>query len=613
VDGLDYQLVRDLMARGRMPHFSQLATSGRFSPLATSTPPQSPVAWSTFVTGLDPGRHGIFDFIHRDPKTMQPFLSTSRTKASARKLVLGRWQFPLASGSVELLRRGEAFWEVLERHGVETAIIRMPANFPPSRTATRELSGMGTPDLLGTYGTFSLFTSEPPPPWGRTAPGGIIVPVDVLDGIVEAGIEGPENPYLVEPHKSRVDFTAHIDSGSRYVKLVVGTEQRLLRVGEWSDWVPVELKLLPFVTLAGECRFYLKQIQPYFEMYVSPINIDPMKPALPISTPLGYASELARATGRYYTQGMPEETKGLKTNVLSPREFLDQARIAGDENLRQYTYELNRLEDGFLFYYFGNIDQVSHMMWRAMDPDHPAYTSADGQYRTVVEDLYAGVDQLVGRTLSQLRPDDLLVVMSDHGFASWRRSFSLNVWLRDNGYLVTRDPTLPADAGPFGNVDWTRTRAYGLGLNGLYINVRGREAHGIVDPKARETLAAEIAARLEALIDPKTGARAVSRVFRREDVYHVEHTDDFAPDLVIGYAKGTRSSDDSSLGVTAGEAFTDNVSPWSGDHCIDPDAVPGILLTSRPLRKAAPSLQTLAAALVAEFGIAEFPVRAGEK
>ncbi len=260
VDGLDYQLVRDLMARGRMPHFEQLAKSGHFSALATSTPPQSPVAWSTFITGLDPGQHGVFDFIHRDPKTLKPFLSTARTQADARKIAIGRWQFPLAADRVESLRRGEAFWSVLERHGIETTIIRMPANFPPSRTATRELSGMGTPDLLGTYGTFSLFTSQPAPA-DRTAAGGIIVPVDVADGVIAAAIEGPDNPYLVEPHKTRVDFTAYIDSADRYVKLVVGNEQRLLRVGEWSDWVPVELPLLPFVKLTGECRFYLKQIR----------------------------------------------------------------------------------------------------------------------------------------------------------------------------------------------------------------------------------------------------------------------------------------------------------------------------------------------------------------
>jgi predicted AlkP superfamily phosphohydrolase/phosphomutase len=342
-------------------------------------------------------------------------------------------------------------------------------------------------------------------------------------------------------------------------------------------------------------------------MYASPINVDPLKPVLPISAPSGYASELARETGRYYTQGMPEETKALKAGLLSMPEFLEQARIAGDEARRQFSYVFGRFDSGFLFYYFGNIDQVSHMIWRSMDPGHPAYTPEDAQYRTVLEDLYSGIDELVGSTISRLRSDDLLVVMSDHGFASWRRSFNLNAWLRDHGYLVVRDSTRPGNGDAFDNVDWGRTRAYALGLNGLYINVRGREANGIVSDGDRERVAAEIGRRLEQAVDPATGARVVSRVFARENVSDESDIGALAPDLVVGYAKGIRASDESSLGVVTSEVFGDNMSAWSGDHCMDPATVPGVLLTSRPLRKSASSLQTLAAAIVAEFGIENFP------
>jgi predicted AlkP superfamily phosphohydrolase/phosphomutase len=614
VDGLDYELVSDLMARGRMPNFVRMTqTGGRFSALQTSTPPQSPVAWSTFITGVDPGRHGIFDFVHRDPKTMEPFLSTTRTVGGAWMVPIGRWQFPLRAGRVELLRRGETFWEVLERRGVETTIVRMPANFPPSGKATRELSGMGTPDMLGTYGTFSVFTSEPAPFGGKVVSGGTVVPVEIVGDAVRGAIEGPDNPFLVQPRKTQAGFTVYLDRQNGYAKLVVGNEERLLRVGEWSDWVPVELDLLPLKTLSGECRFYLKRIDPYFELYVSPINIDPLSPALPVSSPASYASELARATGRFYTQGMPEDTKSLKTGVLSPDEFLAQARITAAENRGQYQYVLDRFSDGLLFYYFGHVDQVSHMMWRAMDPGHPAYTAADWPYRSVVEDLYASIDTVVGETLARLGPGDLLVVMSDHGFMSWRRSFNLNSWLRDHGYLAVRDKDTRTDPGLFSNVDWTRTRAYGLGLNGLYINVLGREAHGIVDPGQRLALASEIANRLQETVDPGTGLRAISRVFRREDVYELRGDDDIAPDLIVGYAKWTRGSDDSALGAVPREVIVDNIDAWSGDHCVDPGIVPGILLTSRPLQRAAPSLQTLAAAIVAEFGVKRFPDRSEEK
>ena len=608
-DGLDYSLTRDLMAQGRMPNFKRLADRGSFAPLGTTIPPQSPVAWSTFITGLDPGVHGIFDFIHRDPQTLVPFLSTSKTEEGGRSLTFGKWQVPLSGGTVELLRQGQPFWEVLEERGVETTIIRMPANFPPSGTATRELSGMGTPDILGTYGTFSFYTSEPYAFAGRTLAGGAVYPVDVYEGAVRAAIEGPNNPFLVKPEKLRAEFTAYVDGQQKFAKIVAGDQERLLRVGEWSDWVPVDFDMIPTQGLRAEVRFYLKQLDPYFALYVSPPNIDPLEPALPISTPSDYAADLARATGRFYSQGMPEDTKGLKTGVLTPAEFLEQARLAGDENRRQYKYVLDGFRGGLLFYYFGNVDQVAHMMWRAMDPQHPGYNAErDKPYAHVVEELYVGLDAIVGETLDRMSADDLLVVMSDHGFTSWRRSFHLNSWLRDNGYLALADPRMTEDPGFFANVDWSKTRAYAMGLNGLYINLKGREKSGTVDAGNRTALMDEISAKLLQVIDPQTGAPAITKVYSRDKVYSSAGHDGIAPDLIVGYAKGTRGSDESVLGGMPPAVIVDNTDPWSGDHCMDHEAVPGILLTSRPLKKPAPSLQTLAAAILAEYGIDTFPV-----
>jgi predicted AlkP superfamily phosphohydrolase/phosphomutase len=364
---------------GPLPNLAKLSQTGSFAPLGSSIPPQSPVAWSTFITGVDPGQHAIFDFIHRDAKTLEPYLSTTKTEGAGRSIKIGKYQFPLSGGKVELLRRGEAFWEPLERQGVATNIMRMPANFPPSGTATRELSGMGTPDLLGTYGTFSFFTSEPFAFGGKSVSGGTVVPVDPNGGVVRASLEGPDNPFLAQPEKTRAEFVCYIDAGRRFVKLVAGSEERLLTIGEWSDWVPLELKMAAFQTLHAEARFYLKQLDPYFELYASPLDLDPLNPALPISTPSSYAAELAEATGRFYSQGMPEETKGLKTGVLTRDEFLAQAKIAGDEVKAQFHHVLNGFRDGLLFYYFGNVDQVSHMMWRARDPGHPAYDAAKGR------------------------------------------------------------------------------------------------------------------------------------------------------------------------------------------------------------------------------------------
>ncbi len=622
-DGLDYEITRALVERGEMPAFAQLAASGSFAPLGTSVPPQSPVAWSTFMTGLDPGGHGIFDFIHRDPATMIPYLSTTETASGGMSLTLGKYQFPLLGGSVELLRGGETFWEVLEEGGIPTTIIRIPANYPPSGTATRELSGMGTPDLVGTYGTFSYYTSDVLTA-NRDISGGDVYFVEPRDDVVEATLYGPDNPFLVEPEKVRSNFTVYLDAAHGTAKLVIGQgegdgssgdAERVLQVGEWTDWVPIDFELLPLQSLRGMARFYLRQLEPDFQLYVTPINLDPIDPALPISTPASYAAELAEATGRFYTQGMPEDTKSLQEGIFTREEFLAQARLAGDDVRRQYALVLDQFDDGLLFYYFGNVDQISHMLFRATDPGHPTYDpETDVEFLEVIEDLYRTMDAIVAETLAKVDDDTTVIVMSDHGFTSWRRAFHLNGWLRDHGYLQTRNPGMRNDPGFFANIDWAQTRAYGLGLNGLYLNLRGRERQGIVAPEARETLMTEIAEKLLATVDPLTGEPAITKVYTREEVYSSAGYDGVAPDLVVGYAKGTRCSSESSIGaVPPGAVIVDNLDPWSGDHCMDHEAVPGILLANKPLRRAVPSLQELAGAILAEFGIEDFPRRAEEE
>jgi predicted AlkP superfamily phosphohydrolase/phosphomutase len=621
-DGLDYALTKQMLDAGRLPNFARLAKSGSFTPLETTIPPQSPVAWGSFITGLDPGGHGLFDFIHRDAHTMAPYLSTTRTEPSKWTIKVGTRQFPLTSGSVTLLRDGHAFWESLESHGVHASILRMPDNFPPSGSASVELSGMGTPDLLGTYGTFAFYTSEPFAFAGRTVAGGTVHQVRIVDGTVRAELRGPDNPYRTTPQPVSVPFTAYVDTRARAAKLAIGAsgdEQRLLTVGEWSDWVPIEFPLidLPIVggsRLRGMCRFYLKQVDPYFQLYVTPINLDPMAPALPISTPRSFARDLARATGRFYTQGMPEDTKAFTAGVFDADEFLRQARLAQDEVRRQYRDVLDRFEGGLLFYYVGNVDQVSHMMWRSMDPEHPAYNAeTDARYRTVIEDLYVELDRMVGETLDRIARgpdahDTTLVVMSDHGFTSWRRTFHLNAWLEQNGYLSMRSGAA-RDVPLLGAIEWSRTRAYGLGLNGLYLNVAGRERHGIVDASARAALADEIATKLRQVIDPATGQAAIANVYPRDRAFRGVARPDIAPDLIIGYAKGTRGSNESALGEVPAEILTDNRDQWSGDHCMDPPAVPGVLFTSRPLKTRPARLQDVAGALLGELGIAPFPPR----
>jgi predicted AlkP superfamily phosphohydrolase/phosphomutase len=336
---------------------------------------------------------------------------------------------------------------------------------------------------------------------------------------------------------------------------------------------------------------------------VSPFNIDPMAPIFPISTPDSYAGELARDTGPYYTQGMPEDTFALAAGVLSPVEFLQQAAIAGGEILEQFPSVLDRFDRGLLFYYVGNGDLVSHMMWRSMDPDHPAYDAErDAPFADVVPSVYAEMDTLVSYALDHMGDDTLLIVMSDHGFTSWRRTFHLNAWLQQNGYLAVKDARLP-DLDALLNVDWAGTRAYGIGLNGLYINVAGRERDGIVSPTERDALLVEIAEKLATVVDPETGQPVLSRVYLRDETYADGGHREVGPDAVLGYTKGTLGSRPSALGAVGAKILTDNEDPWSGDHGMDPPDVPGILAASRPLKKPAANLRELRSSVLAEFGI----------
>jgi predicted AlkP superfamily phosphohydrolase/phosphomutase len=604
LDGLDYDLTSRLMAEGRLPGLARLARSGGFAPLGTAIPAQSPVAWSDFTTGHDAGVHGIFDFIHRDPATMEPYLSTSRTEPPKHVLKLGGWQFPLSGGKVELLRRGQAFWEVLEKRGVPTAVLRIPANFPPSGTAGHELSGMGTPDVLGGYGTFSYYTTDRLALLGRPVSGGNVYRVEETDGVIHAQLVGPDHPLKQQPEKLKTDFTIYLDPDRPAVELVVGGERRVLQQGEWSDWVPVSFDLLPTQHLPVEARFYLKQVHPQLSLYVSPLNFDPLAPALPISNPASFAAELARAGDRYYTQGMPEDTKALTAGVFDRQEFLDQARIAGDEVFRQFPYVLRRFPRGLLFYYWGNADLVSHMMWRPMDPGHPAYDPVkDPPFADAVPSAYQQADRLVGYALDHGDKDTLVIAMSDHGFTSWRRTFHLNAWLHQHGYLAVKDESLPAGRELLTNVDWTRTRAYGFGLNALYVNLKGREKFGIVDPADRGRLLAELKQSLETTIDPWSKKPAVGHLYLRDQTFSDGGQRATGPDAVIGYAKGTRGSDESALGEVEREVLTDNDKAWSGDHEMDSPAVPGILATSRPLKRPVRNLRELNAAVLAEYGV----------
>lgn len=627
IDGMDPKLLAHLIAEGRMPNFSDLGASGAFVPLETSAPPQSPVAWSNFIVGADPSTHQIFDFIHRDPApsgglAVLPYLSTSKIiEAEDERFVsLGSWRIPLSGSKTVSLRQGRAFWDHLVDHGVDSTIYRVPANYPPPQVKGtgkfRCLCGMGTPDLLGSYGQFTLFTPNVSIA-GKTVSGGRKAQLLLHQHHGIAVLEGPPNFLRPEedrrPNPMTVELEVVRDPEAHVAKISAGDQTVLLNAGEWSDWFPIRFETgIPGSPLLGAAqlptgmdamvRFYLKQVHPDLKIYVSPLNLDPLRPVNPIGAPDDFSSRLAENVGRYYTTGIPEDTKALRADALTEDEFLQQVGLLKEERLKQYRYALEHFDEGFMFFYFGHVDQLSHIFWRDRDPDHPAHDPEEAaRYSTVIEDAYIEMDALLAEAKNILDDGDTLIIMSDHGFTSFRRGFNLNSWLIENGYLNLAMPDQREHLEFLVGVDWTRTRAYALGLNALYLNLAQREARGVVTAREQDQLLEEIAGKLKQVRDTD-GAAIIDTVYIVKK-YYPNADGRIAPDMLIGYADHYRASWATAVGGMPNDLVEDNTDRWSGDHCIAHHIVPGILLTNRSVTVSNPGLTDLAPTILAEFGI----------
>ena len=567
VDGMDPKFLERHWAD--LPNLDRLRQQGDFRPLATTIPPQSPVAWSSVITGLDPGGHGIYDFIHRDPFTRLPFSSMAQTTQAGRTLEIGSYVLPLSSPEVGGHRAGTAFWEHLSEHGVPSTVIRMPANFPPVESDAVSLSGMGTPDMLGTYGTF-VFVTDDPEEETHSVSGGRIVRISADGDPMRITIEGPVNTFLKNQPSATAELIVHRDPAEPVARFDIGDETFILKQGEWSQWIPAQFPLLGDVMGAsGIFRVYLKQLRPRFELYISPINIDPSAPELPITTPASYSQTLAKSVGRFYTQGMAEDTSALREGALTLDEFLAQTKTVLDETRALFEHELSHFESGLLFFYISSVDQNSHMLW--------------GKHEEELLEYYRAVDRMIGEAAEKIGEDGTLVVMSDHGFESFDRGVNLNTILMREGFLTLNDPSNVGDDELFVHVDWTRTQAYGLGLNGLYLNRLGREEGGVVaEGQEAEQVIARISERLLAFRDPANGEQVIEEVYEPGKVFRGYELE-YAPDLLIGYRPPYRASWQTSLGAVPAAAVVDNTDAWIGDHCVAPKYVPGVLLSNRKI------------------------------
>jgi predicted AlkP superfamily phosphohydrolase/phosphomutase len=644
-DGADGRYTEQWMNEGKLPNMAKLRNAGTFRPLRPTLPAQTPVSWSTFSTGIDPGRTGIFDFLRRDPRNYMPvFAAFDETKvpfalgdknpiaaAAAVIVVFGlialliarasriaggvafgiaillaigafvttRKYIPITRPGVVNRRQGIPFWEVAARAGKKATVVHVPVTFPANDFGDGDhlLSGLGVPDISGRVGKPFFFTSELD--FQRAGSNEFSIEVVQLEdnkGVIRTSIQGPPNKLFGDPPYITIPMTITVPEDRHSITIEQSGQKTTLRAGEWSDWVQFVFPFNRLIRVAGISRFHLIASQPEVKLYLSPINFDPRKlpPGFRVSAPAKWASELAGKFGPYKTLGWQIDTWAISEGFADEQMFLDDMNWTVAQDRKMFESFLEGPDD-LLVQQFEFPDRVGHVFWRTMDPRHPAYDAAlAAKWGGTLLGAYQLMDAIVGDAMAAAEKHQAaLLVLSDHGFASFRKSVNYNTWLVMNGYMTLksgvqvkeRNVEMLFDQGQFWeNVDWSHTRAYAMGLGEMYINVKGREAQGIVNPGAEyDALKNELKQRLVLLTDPEGGEHPIRRVLSREEIYR-QFDPNMIPDLFITNNDGYRVSWQTSLGGVPKNIFEPNKQVWSGDHCsVDPEIVKGIFFYNRKL------------------------------
>ncbi|MBI4435815.1 MAG: alkaline phosphatase family protein [Candidatus Omnitrophica bacterium] len=660
-DGVDPTLLEKFMTQGALPHLAALRGKGTYLPLGTTLPPQSPVSWASFATGMNPGKTRIFDFLTRMPGSYYPDFAMvgegkivllphplHRLLVSAFFGLFAFWvtsllfirrkkRLLLSVGTALLVfcasffllqwlpteipkpifrRGGESFWKITSRHGIPTVVIQTPVTFPAEALPlnSRLLSGLGVPDVRKTYGTFSFYTSEEVHQ-EDTEMGGKVIPVVIQKGKIKTFVWGPKNfarkgspPILPE-----IQFL--VDPTEKNCTIQFQGKSYPLKESQWSPWVTFQFDFNPLLHVYGIGRFYLLSLSP-FKLYLSPINFHPARIpfSFSISSPRRFSKDLVEEVGLFKTLGWAIDTWSLNENRMDEKAFLEDLFFTENKRKEIMFHELAKSDWKLFVGVFEGTDRVQHMFWRTLDPDHPAYDAAEAaRDGDAILKVYQEMDRTVGEVVDRfVDAGTILFVLSDHGFHSFRRSVNLNTWLVQQGYMTlkgmeqVRDRNLEDLFGRgefWPNVDWSKTEAYAIGLAGIYLNRVGREPEGILSPTEADAVRNRLREGLLALEDPTTGIHPLLQVYRREEVYsgpYVEET----PDLVLGFQEGYRVSWQTALGGIPKEIFEDNLKKWSGDHCsYDPSITSGIFFCNRKLTRKNVHVMDIAPTLLEIFAL----------
>jgi len=647
-DGADMNLTKQWIEEGHLPNLNKLQNTGCFKPLVPPYPPQTPVSWASFATGKNPGKTTIFDFLKRDPHTYMPDFAMN--SVGKEKLLWGKWTSIIVApgvGAVLFLilffslyftqcsrivfwassvgsamavggiaftiiaaylpqekivvtnnRQGKTLWELSAEQGIKTRVIRFPNTFPPDHIEDGEiLSGLGVPDIRGTMGTFSYYTTEQTVQDENTEMGGKIIPISFSDNKSDTIIYGPRNKLFKTPPSEiniplTLEITRKTENNTNIPSLRIGTsgQTQTITEGEWSDWFVLTFPFNPLVRMHGIARFYLISLEP-LKLYLSPVNFHPERPPLPISHPKQYSKEIAQKIGLYKTLGWAIDTWALNEERIEEDVFLEDSSFTVSKEIEILKEFLEKQDARLYMQLFEFTDRIQHMFWRFSEEDHPAYDRTKAaKYKNVIFDSYKKMDEIVGLVMDKLDDETILFVCSDHGFNSFKKALNYNTWLVKNKYMTltsegdSRGKTLEDLFGRgqfWPNVDWSKTKAYALGLGDIYINVQGRELYGTVRPgRQYENLRNEIKEKLEAWVDEENGQRPIHRVYKREEIYK-DFDPNLVPDIIVANNNGYRVSWQTSLGGIPKEIMEDNKKNWSADHCsLDPEITKGIFLSN---------------------------------
>jgi predicted AlkP superfamily phosphohydrolase/phosphomutase len=609
-DGADPQLVKQWMDTGKLPNIRKLTSTGTFQPLGTTNPPESPVAWATFATGMNPGGHGIFDFIRRNPENYLPEIALA-TPVPPRFLF--GW-LPIRGASMVNNRHGVPFYKTLADAGIKTTVLRMPLEFPPAELPHgKVLGGLNIPDIRGTWGTFFYFSTDLTR-WetGNAEYGGKLVRIEVKDNSAETEVEGPVNPAVQGLTRVRLPLKFSLDREKDEVKIMLQGQEETVAEGHWSHWFHFTFKVNSFLKLHGVGRFHVLQTFPEMSIYLTPISFDPSQPPYPISSPSDYAAQLEKACGTFKTLGWAHDTWALNEERIDEKVFLEDVFETFQQHAKLLSHELTSDRASCTVAVFTATDSVSHMFYRLLDPSHPRYDARLAeQYGNAILETYRKMDEVIGRVMGSIDSRDVLVVVSDHGFHSWRKGFNTNTWLVENGFMKLkgsanqRTEDLFSEESFFPNVDWEKTQAYSVGLGQIYVNLKGREKRGILyrTSKEYEDLLDRMIAGLESYADPDTGEKVIQKVYRDREIFHGEYTRE-AADLQLAFRPGYRTSWQTTLGAVPAGVVVANLKKWSGDHCAsEPADTPGILLCNRKLSSGDIALMDIAPSALKYFDV----------